>query len=134
MTEQTPKQTISDSSDTIAMIIEIVFGLFGILGMGWLYVKNIPIAIAAFVGFAIIVFIEFTILAGTLGFALCVVIPFNLVVAVISGFRVRDHVRNTGAIGSVPHLVIGIVVGFAVICGGITLFFGGLAALGSAVQ
>jgi len=35
------------------MVLEIIFGIFGILGMGWLYAGNIPVAIAVFVGFLI---------------------------------------------------------------------------------
>ena len=119
----------SDSSDTIAMIIEIIFGLFGILGMGWLYASNLSLAIAAFIGFAILVFIEAAIVGATLGFALCIIIPFNLAVAVVSGLRVRDYVRNTGVTGSIVHLVVGLVIGGMIMCGGLsllTLVFGGL--------
>jgi len=60
------KANMSDSSDTIAMVVEIVFGFFGVLGMGWLYAGNFPIAIAAFVGYGILVFIEAAIVTGTL--------------------------------------------------------------------
>ena len=134
MTNEASKPISSDSSDTIALIIEIVFGFFGILGMGWLYAGNISIAVLAFVGFAILVFIEAAIATGTLGLALCLIIPFNLVIAAVSAFRVRDYVRNSGATGSILYLVLGIVIGSIIICGGLTVFFGGLAALGSAVQ
>lgn len=121
----------ADSSDVIAMVVEIIFGLFGILGMGWLYAGNIPFAIGAFIGFAILFFIEAAIITATLGIAACIIAPFNIVIVVVSGIKVRDYVRNTGATGSVLYLVIGILIGAAIICGGITLFFGGLAALGS---
>jgi hypothetical protein len=122
----------SDSSDTIAMMLEIIFGFFGILGMGWLYAGNIPIAVLAFVGFLVVVFIEMAIATATLGIAACLIVPFNLAVAVISGLKARDHVRNTGARGSIAYVILGIVLGVVVICGGFLLFFGGLAALGSA--
>jgi len=121
----------ADSSDTIAMMLEILFGFFGILGMGWLYAGNIPMAAILFVGFLIVVFIEMAIATATLGIAACLIVPFNLAVAIISGLRARDHVRNTGAHGSVTYVILGIVVGVVVICGGLTLFFGGLAALGN---
>jgi ABC-type multidrug transport system fused ATPase/permease subunit len=121
----------SDSSDTIAMMLEIIFGFFGILGMGWLYAGNVPIAAVLFVGFLIVAFVEMAIATATLGIAACLIVPFNLAVAVISGLRARDHVRNTGAHGSIAYVIVGIVVGAVVICGGFTLLFGGLAALGS---
>ena len=121
----------SDSSDTIAMMLEIVFGIFGILGMGWLYAGNIPVAIGAFVGFLILAFIEMAIATLTLGLAACFILPVNLSIAVVSGIKARDYVRNTGAHGSVMYVILGIVLGVIVLCGGFVLFFGGLASLGS---
>ena len=117
----------SDSSDTIAMLLEIIFGMFGILGIGWLYAGNIPVALAAFIGFLIVALIEIGISAATVGIALCLIVPVNLAIAVISGLRVRDYVRNSGARGSVLYVIMGIVIGMIVICGGSMLFFGGLA-------
>jgi hypothetical protein len=121
----------SDSSDTIAMILEILFGFFGIMGMGWLYAGNVTVAVVLFVGFLVVAFIEMAIGTATLGIAACLIVPFNLAVAIISGLRARDHVRNTGANGSIVYVILAIVVGAVVICGGFMLFFGGLAALGS---
>jgi len=114
----------SDSSDTIAMLLEAIFGVFGILGMGWLYAGNIPIAIAAFIGFLIVAFIEMAVATATLGIAACLILPFNLTVAVISGLKARDYVRNSGAKGSVANVVIGIVLGIVILCGGFILLFG----------
>ena len=107
------------------MIIESVF--FGILGMGWLYAENIAVGITVFVGFSTLLFIE--VATATIGIALCVIIPLNIALAVVSGLRVRDHMRNTGKSGSVLHVIVGIIVGVLVMCGGITLAFGGLAVL-----
>ncbi|MCZ7672064.1 MAG: hypothetical protein M5U34_35530 [Chloroflexi bacterium] len=121
----------SDSSDTIALMLEIIFGVFGILGMGWLYAGNIPIAIVAFWGFIIIVFIEFAIVTATLGIAACVILPINLAIVVISGLRARDYVRNSGAHGSIVYVILAIVLGLVILCGGSILLFGGLAALDS---
>lgn len=131
MSPESFKQAQSDSSDTIAMLVEIIFGFFGILGMGWLYAGNLTFAAIAFVGFIILVFIEMMIATATFGFALCLILPFNIIIAVISGLRVRDYVRNSGATGSVVYLAGGIILGSVIICGGGTLFFGGLAGLAS---
>jgi len=120
----------SDSSDTIAMILEIVFGFFGILGMGWLYAGNIPIALIAFIGFIIVAFIEMTLVTATFGFAACFVFPFNLAVAVISGLKARDYIRNTRTRGSILYVILGIILGVGIICLGMMVFFGGLTALG----
>lgn len=125
-----PTNYRSDSSDTIAMVVEILFGLFGILGMGWLYAGNIGISLLVFFGFAVVVFIETFVASITFGIAACVIIPLNIAIAVISGMRARDYVRNSGAKGSVVYLLIGLVVGGAVICGGIFL----LLMLGGALE
>ena len=120
----------SDSSDTIAMMLEIVFGIFGILGMGWLYAGNIPVAIGAFVGFLILALIEMAIATLTLGFAACFILPVNLSIAVVSGIKARDYVRNTGAHGSVMYVILGVVLGVLILCVGFMLFAGLLSALG----
>ena len=121
----------SDSSDTIAMVIEIIFGFFGILGMGWLYAGNIPVAVAVFIGFLVVAFIEIAIATATLGIAACIIVPLNLAVAVISGLKARDYVRNSGARGSLVNVIIGIVLGAVLMCVGIFVLFGGLASLGN---
>lgn len=121
----------SDSSDTIAMMLEIIFGMFGMLGLGWLYAGNIPIAIAAFIGFIIVAFIEIAVVAATLGLAACLILPINLAIAVFSGLKARDYVRNTGAHGSIIYVILALILGLILLCGGLMLFAGGLAALGS---
>ncbi|MDH5508484.1 MAG: hypothetical protein OEZ02_14780 [Anaerolineae bacterium] len=110
-----------DSSDMIAMVLEIIFGFFGILGMGWLYAGNIPMAIGAFVGFLVVALIETAAILLSFGLASCIIIPINLAVAIISGIRARDYVRNSGARGSFVFVLIGIVVGVAAVCGGFAL-------------
>lgn len=124
--ERQPINTTNDSSDTIAMIIEIVFGLFGILGMGWLYAGNIGMAVGAFIGYIIVVFIELAVIGLSLGLAMCITIPINLVIVILSAIRVRDYVRNSGAHGSILYLVLGFVGGAAVLCGGLSLLGGSI--------
>ena len=122
------QHTPIDSSDTIAMILEIAFGLFGILGIGWLYSGKMSRAAVVFFGYFVVVFIELTVIAATLGVAYCFVAPLNLVIAIISGIKVRDYIRQTGAHGSIVHVILGIILGLITICGGISLFFGSLSA------
>ncbi len=66
---------------------------------------------------------------ATLGFAGCFILPFNIAVAVISGLKARDYVRNTGAHGSILYVIVAVVLGAIVLCGGLNLLFGGLSAL-----
>jgi hypothetical protein len=120
-----------DSTDTIAMVIEIVFGVFGLMGMGWLYVGNFLYAALIFIGFVILLTIEVVLITLTAGFCACVAFPLNLVIVIVSGLRVRDYVQRTGAKGSVLYVVIAAVVGFLLLCGLGTLLFLILGAVGS---
>lgn len=137
----------ADSTDTVAMVIEIIFGLFGVMGMGWIYVGNFPVGIGLFIGWLIVVLIAFLsptlISALTLGLGVvtycCLVFlpPAGIAAAIVSGIRVKDYVRNTGARGSALYLIIAAVIGFTLICLAITIplfALGGLTILGGALE
>ena len=131
--------TRGDSTDTIAMVVEIVFGLFGIMGMGWVYVGRLGTGIGLFAGWLIAVLtttVLVTVLTAFLGVGcLVILVPMQLVIAIVSSLRVRDYVRKTGATGSVGNLIIAAVIGAVLLCLAlaIPLFaLGGLATLGGA--
>ncbi|HSM58461.1 MAG TPA: hypothetical protein VK879_20065 [Candidatus Sulfomarinibacteraceae bacterium] len=127
-----PAPQKSDSTDSIAMIIEIIFGIFGVLGMGWLYAGNIAVGVAAFLGFLILIGLEFVGLFVTFGIAACLIIPVNIAIAAISGIKVRDYVRNTGAQGNVLYVIIAAVGGPLLACGALfllTMLLGGIGAV-----
>jgi hypothetical protein len=127
----------SDSTDTITLILEIVFGFFGILGTGWLYAGNVAVGIAALIGYLILIAVETVGAVLTCGAAACLVIPLNIAIVVISGIKARDYVRNTGAQGNAVYLILGVVGGIVLLCVGaaaLTLFFGGLGALMDSVS
>ncbi len=130
--QQYHSQSPSDSTDTIAMIIEIVFGLFGLLGLGWLYVGNFVFSLAFLFGYWILLAIEGVIIAFSGGLCGCLFFPLNIVLIVVSGIKVRDHVRRTGASGSILYVIVALVLALLLLCvvGGIAVVaFGGLAAL-----
>ncbi|MEA3309095.1 MAG: hypothetical protein U9Q70_06245 [Chloroflexota bacterium] len=117
-----------DSSDTIAMVIEIIFGIFGMLGMGWIYVGNYIMGIGLFVGWLVVLFVSMllptiftTFTAGIGAFSYCCLPPLSIVGAIISGLRLRDYVRNTGAKGNVAHLIIAIIVAMLLLCAAIAI-------------
>lgn len=133
-------QPRSDSTDTIAMIIEIVFGLFGILGVGWLYAGNFLIGGFLFVGWFLVlgaVVLLLTVFSAvTLGFGsvlACCIPPVGIAIALISGIKVRDHVRNTGARGNFLLLVIPALIGCGVIFFIATSIIGALGVVGSGI-
>ena len=110
-----PYQHSLDNTDTVAMILEIVFGIFGLMGMGWLYAGNILTSILIFIGFTLFLLVESGLIAITGGLCACVALPANIGIAVFSAFRVRDYVRRTGARGSVLRVVIAGLIGFLVV-------------------
>ena len=130
MARQVPTEK-TESTDTIAILLEIVFGLFGIMGMGWLYAGSIPVAILLMLGYWAFLVLEVFVVGITAGFASCCFVPLNLTVVIISGFRVRDHVRRSGAQGSIMYVIVtaGIVILLA--CAVLTGLFllGGLTAI-----
>jgi TM2 domain-containing membrane protein YozV len=106
-----------DNTDTVAMILEIVFGLFGIMGMGWLYAGNILTAVLIFIGFMIFVLVEAALIAITGGLCSCVALPANIGIAIFSATRVRDYVRRTRSRGSVMYVIIAGIIGLVVVGG-----------------
>ncbi len=106
MTDQIQQSPSTDSTDSIAMILEIIFGLFGGLGMGWLYVGSYGTAALMFFGYLVLFSIEAFFVVITGGLLACITLPVNIAIAIISGIRVRDHVRTSGAQGACLNVVI----------------------------
>lgn len=109
----------SDSTDTIALVLELVFGIFGILGTGWLYAGNVAVGLALLFGFFILLIGEAIGVALTAGLVACFLIPVNICIAVVSAFKARDHVRNTSARGHLLYAVLGLALPLIVACGSI---------------
>lgn len=130
-------QPPSDSTDSIAMIIEIVFGLFGLMGLGWLYVGNFALSIAIFIGYWVLLGIEGVIIVFSGGLCGCLFFPLNIVLIIVSGIKVRDYTRKTGANGSIMYVIIAVALAFLLLCviGGVAIVaFGGLAALSDSLN
>jgi TM2 domain-containing membrane protein YozV len=106
-----------DNTDTVAMILEIVFGLFGIMGMGWLYAGNILTAVLIFIGFMILILVEAALIAISGGLCGCVAAPVNIAIAIFSAIRVRDYVRRNRSKGSVIYVIIAGIIGFVLVVG-----------------
>jgi len=99
-----------DSTDTIAMIIEIVFGLFFVMGVGWLYVGNVAVFVTVLLGYWLLVGIEVTLTIFSFGCLACLFYPLNIVLVIVSGVRARDYVRQTKAKGSAINVLAVVVI------------------------
>lgn len=119
----------SDSMDSIALVVEILFGLFGLLGIGWFYAGNMGIGALAFFGYFVLIGLESVVVVVTGGLAACLIVPVNLALIVVSGFKARDYVRNTGARGNILFPLIALGIAFLFACGLIVL----LTVMGAAI-
>ena len=121
-----------DSTGLIALVIETIFGLFGVLGLGWLYVGNYGASLAIFIGYWILLGLELMVVGITGGLLACVTIPLNIVLVVVSGIKAREYALKTGARGSIGHVILALGLALVVLCGLVIVLvtvFGGLAAL-----
>jgi len=103
----------SNSDYVIAAAVEIICGWFGWLGMGWLYVGNVPVWATLFFSYLAVVVLAITVFVvvglGTLGCGwfplMCVAGPVYILIPIVSGMKLADHVRDTGARGSFGHIL-----------------------------
>ena len=107
------------SSTTVAMLLEVCFGLFGMLGIGWLYAGRIEIALLAYIGFIILVAVQISLALATVGVMGCLILPLNAIIPIISGFRVWNSVRSEGARGPARRVVGGAILAVVVLYGGL---------------
>jgi hypothetical protein len=129
MGEQVVKQHVSpeaESAGNIALVLEIIFGYFGLLGIGHVYTGRLGLGIALLIGWWIYAGVAGLITTITFGLALCLFVPIGLAVPIFSGIQARSYARNTGQTGSWGFVA-------AIVGGGcllVLLAFGGLFALG----
>lgn len=118
-----------------ALALEIIFGLFGILGVGHAYTGRLALGIALFIGWLVILSVFAGVSLATLGFALCLIAPITIAVPIISGIQARTYarrVRATGNWGAVAGLAGGGCLLIIALITVVALFFG--AAITGALQ
>ena len=85
----TPKKNRS-----LAIILEVVPGLFGFLGIGWIYSGFTGAGIAWLVGFLIWNMIALVICIFTVGVGCLCTLPVNLVVLIASVMALNSQIQN----------------------------------------
>jgi len=83
-----------------ALLLEMIFGFFGLLGVGHIYADCIVLGIVLMVVWWLYVAIAVVISSITFGIAACIFGPLYIVVPVISGIYARTHVLKQGKTGS----------------------------------
>lgn len=78
----------------IALILEILPGLFGFLGIGWIYAGNLTVGLIALIGFLVFVAIEVVIAIVTLGFGACCLLPLNIIIVAVSALLLNNYIQQ----------------------------------------
>ncbi|MCL4394171.1 MAG: zinc ribbon domain-containing protein [Chloroflexi bacterium] len=78
---------------SIAYILEILPGLFGILGIGWLYAGNTSAGIAWLVGVLIWDLMAIVIGLFSVGFGCFCTVPVNIVLIAVSTISLSNYVK-----------------------------------------
>lgn len=96
-----------------AVWLERGFSLFGILGVGWFYTRNL---LTGYLGFSLYAFISLPIASAILFYgsesvlSIGAFFALNLVAALVSGQRLKAHLIEEGAASSLRHLLFGLLI------------------------
>ena len=104
-----------ENTAVISMIIEIIFGLTGALGMGWLYVGDFGKAALISSAYLVFCLFEAFFIVVSIGIAAFCFAPVNILVIAVSSIKLREHVRNTGATGNFLYLIIAFIFVIALV-------------------
>ncbi|OGU55123.1 MAG: hypothetical protein A2V66_17540 [Ignavibacteria bacterium RBG_13_36_8] len=90
----------TEGAGTTALWLEIIFGIFSLLGVGHVYSGRILLGIILMVGWWIYITITALFSSFTLGIGACLCIPLYFVVPIISGIQARTYIQKTSGRGS----------------------------------
>jgi len=94
---------------TTSLVLEIVFGLFSLLGIGHVYSGREALGVGLMVGWWLYLGFAAVISSLTAGIAACVLVPIYIAVPIISGIQASSYVKKARATGSWKS--VGIVAG-----------------------
>ncbi len=116
---------------TTALILEIVFGLFSLFGIGHVYSGRLGLGLALMVGWWIYIALAGFISTLTGGLAGCLAVPIYLAAPIFSGIQASAHVKRTQATGSWKSVGLVAGAGCLLVAGAIcALSFFGVISLG----
>ena len=78
-------------SKTTAIVLEIVFGIFGIFGIGWFYAGNKRAAAWWFFGMLVYLILQIFLFIATVTLASCVMYPLQLCILGVDVYRLNDY-------------------------------------------
>jgi hypothetical protein len=91
---QTSSTTHPVKDRSIALILEILPGLFGFIGFGWIYSGNTGIGIAWLLAVLFWNLIAFFIITLTAGFGCFITVPINIVLVAVSASSLNSYTKQ----------------------------------------
>jgi len=95
----------TEGAATTALWLEIIFGLFFLLGVGHVYTGRIGLGIILMIGWWLFMALGGFISSITLGIAACLFVPLYFAVPIISGIQARTYMQKKGGSGSWSSVV-----------------------------
>jgi hypothetical protein len=79
---------------SLTIILEVLPGLFGFLGIGWMYAGNVGTGLAILIGNLMYVGVGAVIATLTAGIALCFLWPLEILFLALSVIQLNKHIRQ----------------------------------------
>ncbi len=79
---------------SIAILLEVVPGLFGFLGIGWIYAGNIAVGLGVLVAYLVFIGIEILLAVVSVGFACCCTLPINIAAIAVSTLLLNNYIEQ----------------------------------------
>jgi hypothetical protein len=92
-------------ASTTALWLEIIFGFFGLLGVGHAYAGRLLLGVILAIGWWAFISVSVFITSITLGIAACLLGPLYLAGPIISGIQARTYVQREYRTGSWPNVI-----------------------------
>ena len=85
---------MSNNKATIAAILELIGGYFGLLGFGWMYGGDLLRGLLILFGYMILLGVGGFLVGITFGLLGLIFVPFYIIVPIISAFKVYQFVNS----------------------------------------
>ena len=102
LVKQVPPET--EGAATTSLWLEIIFGIFSLLGIGHVYSGRTLLGILLMVGWWVYIVVAGFLSTITLGIGACVFVPIYLAVPIISGIQARTYTLKTNGKGNWTHV------------------------------
>ncbi len=89
-----------EGAATTALWLEIIFGLFSLLGIGHVYTGRIWLGIILMIGWWTFLALAGFVTSITFGIAACLFVPLYFAGPIISGIQARTYLQRKGGTGS----------------------------------